>query len=401
MNILFLHRTFPGQFKYIAPILAADPRNVVMFMTADGRFEAPGINKLVYEIKHENPNSYHQYLTEYETFLAHGKAAADIAIAMKKQGIKPDVIYGHSWGPTMFMKDIFPDVPLITYFEWFCNADGAAIGFDGNIPNREYREKIRCNNAQVLLDLVSCDIGICPTQWQKQQFPEEFHDKIKVIHDGVDTDICKPDSNAKFLVADKNLELTVKDEVITYATRGMEPFRGFPEFMQAVEKLQKKRPNAHFIIGGQDAVYYGESLKKGTYKELMLKKLNLDMSKIHFVGALTFNDYVKLLQISSVHVYSTVPFILSWSILEAMAMECCIVASNTQPVLEVMKDNYNGLLFDFYNIDQLVEKVEYALDNQDKMKSIKTNARKTVVENYDLQKLLPQHLNLIYSLVCK
>lgn len=401
MNILFLHRTFPGQFKYIAPILAADPKNVVMFMTADGRFEAPGINKLVYSIKQDDPNSYHPYLKEYETFLAHGKACAEILIAMKNQGVKPDIIYGHSWGPTMFVKDIFPDVPLAIYFEWFCNAEGAAIGFDGNVPNQEYREKIRTNNAQVIMDLAACDLAITPTYWQKAQFPKEFHNKINVIHDGVDINTCKPDDNAEFIVPDSNIKLTKNDEIITYATRGMEPFRGFPEFMQAVEILQKKRPNAHFVIGGQDAVYYGEPLKSGTYKELMLNKLNLDLSRIHFVGALNFNDYVKLLQVSSVHVYSTVPFILSWSILEAMAMECTVVASNTAPVLEVMKDNYNGLLFDFYNVNQMVEKIEYALNNPNKMKEIKSNARKTVVDNYDLQKLLPAHVCLLYDLIKK
>lgn len=400
MNILFLHRTFPGQFQYIAPVLAADSRNVVMFMTTESKIEVPKINKLVYKPK-EIPTGCHSYLADYETILSHAQAAGEIANLMKQKGIKPDIIYGHSWGSTLFMKDIFPDVPLVCYFEWFGNSDGAAIGFDGNIPNLSYREKIRCNNAHSLIDLDNCDGAICPTYWQRDQFPKEYHSKIKVIHDGTDTDFCVPDKNAKFKIPDKDIELTANDEVVTYGTRGMEPFRGFPQFMEAAEKLLKKRPNAHVIIAGEDKVYYGEPLKQGTYKELMLKKLDLDMNRVHFVGGLTLNDYIKILQISSAHVYLTYPFILSWSILEAMSCECCVVASNTAPVLEVLKDNYNGLLVDFFDVNQLVEKVEYALDNKDKMQEIRKNARQTVVEKYALKKLLPEQVAYLLSFIKK
>lgn len=400
MNILFLHRTFPGQFQYIAPILAADSRNVVMFMTAENKIEVPRINKLVYKPKEISKNC-HPFLVDYETILSHAQAAGEIANLMKQKGIKPDVIYGHSWGSTLFMKDIFPEVPLICYFEWFGNADGAAIGFDGNIPSLSYREKVRCNNAHSLIDLDNCDGAICPTYWQRDQFPKEYHNKIKVMHDGTDTDFCIPNKNAKFKIPDKDIELTVNDEVITYGTRGMEPFRGFPQFMEAAEKLLKKRPNAHVIIAGEDKVYYGEPLTHGTYKELMLKKLDLDMNRVHFVGGLTLNDYIKVLQISSAHVYLTYPFILSWSILEAMSCECCVVASNTAPVLEVIKDNYNGLLVDFFDVNQLVEKIEYALDNKDKTQEIRKNARQTVVEKYALKKLLPEQVEYLYNFMKK
>lgn len=401
MNILFLHRDFPGQFKYIAPELAKNPLNIVMFITAEDKIQVNCVNKLVYKIQQENLNNSNPYLKDYEESILHGQAAANIAMAMKQKGIKPDIIYGHSWGSTMFMKDIFPDVPVLCYFEWFGNSEGAAIGFDGDIPNESYKEKIRFNNAPSLIDLYSCDAGISPTYWQKSQFPKEFHEKIRVIHDGIDTDFCKPDENATFIVQDKNLELSAKDEIITYTTRGMEPFRGFPQFMEAVENLLKKRPNAHFIIGGNDRVCYGEPLAKGTYKQLMLKKLDIDMSRVHFVGGLTFNEYIKILQISSAHVYLTVPFILSWSILEAMSTECCVIASNTQPVLEVINDNQNGLLFDFYNVNQLVEKIEYALDNQDKIKVIKQNARQTILDKYALKNVLPQQIEYIESLIRK
>lgn len=401
MNILFLHRSFPAQFRHIALELAKDPLNLVMFITTDETMQVRGINKLIYKPQREVPADCHPYLKVYEESIIHGQAVADLLFAMKNKGIKPDIIFGHTWGTTLFVKEIFPDVPLLCYFEWFGRTEGADMGFDGRSLNDNQKANVRCNQTHLLLDLCNCDAGISPTYWQRDQFPKEFHDKIKVLHDGVNTELCKPDENATFTIKDKNLVLTSKDEVITYATRGMEPYRGFPEFMKAVEKLLIKRPNAHFIVGGEDKVYYGPGLEKGTFKELMLKHLRIDLKRVHFVGALPFNDYVNLLQISSVHVYPTYPFVLSWSLLDAMAVGCCVVASSTKPVLEVIKDNYNGLLYDFYDIKQLVEKVVFALENKDKMKEIRENAIKTITENYALKDILPQQLEYIKSLIKK
>jgi len=171
--------------------------------------------------------------------------------------------------------------------------------------------------------------------------------------------------------------------------------------MEALEKLLIKRPNAHFVIAGTDQIFYGDYLKSGTYKDIMLKKFKLDMTRVHFVGELSFVEYISLLQVSSAHVYSTVPFVLSWSTLEAMSVGCCMIASNTAPVIEVIKDNYNGLLFDFYNVNQLVEKIEYALNNTDKMQIIRNNARQTILEKYDIRILFNRHVEYINSLIKK
>lgn len=399
MNILFLHRNFPAQFRHIAVELAKDPNNNVVFITNNNDLNIEGINKIVYKLKREVPKNCHRYLNFYEDSIIHGQAAAEVALALKAQGFIPDIIYGHTWGPTMFMKDIFPDTPLLCYFEWFYNIEGADVGFDGKISNVDDRAKLRCKNSHLLVDLYSCDAGISPTHWQKNQFPNEFHDKIRVIHDGVDTDFCTPNTNATFFIKDKGLELTAKDEIVTYATRGMEAYRGFPEFMRAIERLLKNRPNTHVVIAGEDRVCYGPKLANTTYKELMLRELDLDMERVHFVGGLPFNEYVRLLQISSAHVYLTYPFVLSWSLLDAMSIGCCIIASNTKPVLELMKNNYNGLLVDFYDVNQLVEKIEFALDNQDKMQELRYNARKTIVDNYALKDLLPKHIDFIRNLI--
>jgi len=401
MKILFLHRDFPAQFQHIATELAKDPRNMVLFITTNTTKQIPGVIKIPYNVQPSNPDSSSPYLKLYEECVIHGQAVANIAIALKQKEIIPDIIYASPWGSAMYMKDIFPDVPLLCYAEWFANADGADIGFNGQIVDEEYRIKLRCNNSHYLIDLYSCDGALSPTQWQKSQFPKEFQDKIKVLHDGIDTDICKPNENATFIIKDKNLELTSKDEIVTYATRGMEPYRGFPQFMLAVEELLTKRPNCHFVIAGMDKAFYGPSLENETFKGLILKKLNLDMKRVHFVGTLEFEEYISLLQISSAHAYLTYPYVLSWSFLEAMSTGCCMIASDTQPVLEVMKDNYNGLLFNFSNVEQLVEKIEYALElkinNPDKIEEIRKNARQTVIDKYALKDLLPQHIEFIKS----
>ncbi len=399
MNILFLHRSFPAQFKYIAPELAKGKSNRVVFITNVEHYEIEGVEKHVYQpiLEGETQDSY---LAGYASAIAHGKGAAKVASKLKEEGFVPDVIYGHSgWGVTMFMKDVFPDVPLLCYFEWFANADGADTGFDGVKLAQEQREGLRCANSQILIDLYSCDGGISPTIWQKNQFPKDFQNKIKVIPDGVETDFYKPDANTKFIIQDKELELSRNDEVITYATRGMEPYRGFPEFMQAVEKLLKKRPNAHFVIAGHDKICYRGRLENETYKEKMLRELDIDLSRVHFVGGLSYVDYAKLLQVSSVHVYLTVPYVLSWSFLDAMSTGCCIVASKTQPVCEVMKDNYNGLLFNFYDINEQVEKIEYALVNKNETNNIREAARRTILDNYALKDILPMHIQNIKNMI--
>lgn len=390
MNILFIHRSFMGQFKYLATVLSLDTNNNVVFLTEDDECQVQGIKKVVYRAKCKPSGNF--YLENYEAALERGQNAARKAQELKQQGFKPDIIYGFAgWGSAMFIKDVFPDAPFVAYCEWYLNPTGANIGFDGTEISLEEKERLRCNNAHVLTTLAAADAAVSPTQWQKEQFPKEFHHKISVIHDGVDTGLFAPDENVKFAI--NNLEFTTKDEVITYGTRGFEPTRGFPQFMEAAGKLLKKRPNAHILIAGENKVHYGA--KNVDYKALMLKNLDLDMNRVHFVGTLPYNEYKKFLQVSSVHVYLTYPFILSWSILDAMSVGCCVIASNTAPVLEVIEDNYNGLLTDFFNVDELVEKIEYSLDNKEKMQQIRQNARQSVIEKYDLAKVVPQQVHAL------
>lgn len=400
MNILFVHRTFPGQFKYLTLVLGNNPNYKVVFITEDDTIQINNVEKRIYKLKTDAYEDCNPYLMPFEKQVEVGEAVAAEALKLKKEGFVPDLIYGFSgWGSTLFLKDIYPHTPLISYCEWFGYADGPETQFDGRIFDFENKAKARCANSGLLIDLYSCDAAVTPTQWQKEQFPKEFHNKMKVIHDGIDVETCLPNPDAKFLIQDKNLELSAKDEVVTFGTRVLELYRGFPQFMEAVEILQKKRPNTHFVIAGDDVTCYGPKLENETYKEHMLKKLKLDMNKIHFVEALPFPEYVKLLQISKAHVYLTYPYILSWSILNAMATGCCVIASDTQPVREVIQDNYNGLLFDFHNPQQQAKRIEYALDHPEEMEVIRKNARQTIIEKYDIKKLFIEQLNFLNTTI--
>ena len=256
--------------------------------------------------------------------------------------------------------------------------------------------RIRVKNAPILIDLFSCDRGLCPTKWQQQQFPAEYRQKITVLHDGVDTDYFQPKDDSKLVLPRIELDLGSVEEIVTYVARGMEPYRGFPQLIETIAILQKRRPQTHFVIVGDNRVAYGKQLPAGqNYKDLMLEKFPLDLERVHFTGLLPYDEYLQVLQSSSAHIYLTRPFVLSWSVLESMSTGCVLIASNTSPVTELITNNYNGLLVPFFSPDKIADRVEEALDNPDKMKKIRDNARKIIVKDYHLPNLLNQHLQWV------
>ena len=358
MKILFLHPNFPAQFRHLATVLGQDPNHTVVYATNRREGRIPGVNKVVYEKSRTARPETHHYVRPLENAVLEAQGAYRMAQKLKDQGFYPDVVYGHSgWGPTLLMKDIFPKATLICYFEWYYNAYGSDASFDPSDPiDADDEARIRIKNAPILLDLAACDRGLSPTAWQRAQFPQEFHSKIKVHHDGIDVNYFKPADDPQLLLPRINLNLSGAAEIVTYVARGMEPYRGFPQLIETISLLQQQRPQCHFVIVGKDRVAYGKSLPDGqTYKEAMLAKFSLDMSRVHFTDLLPYEEYLQVLQASSVHIYLTRPFVLSWSMLEALATGCLIVASDTAPVTEVIKDNVNGLLVDFFKPAQICD----------------------------------------------
>jgi glycosyltransferase involved in cell wall biosynthesis len=396
MRVLFLHSNFPAQYRHIAVNLAQNPNNQVVFGTKNREINLSGINKAIFEPSRDARPTTHPYVRPLENAVLHGQAVYKLSEQLKAKGFVPDVICGHSGlGLTLFVKDAFPNTPLICYFEWFYHARGSDSDFDPADPlSNDDIARIRIKNSPILIDLYSCDYGLSPTLWQKKQFPQEFHNKISVLHDGIDTEYFQPKPDAKLVLP--NLDLSGVDEIVTYVGRGMEPYRGFPQFIESLAYVLERRPNCHIVIVGSDRVCYGRNLPDGsTYKELMLKKVPLDLSRVHFTGSLPYGEYLKVIQASSVHVYLTRPFVLSWSMLEAMSTGCLVLGSDTPPVTEIIRDGENGLLFDFFSPKKIADRIDEVLDHPQRMERIRVNARKTVLERYALANLLPQHIQLI------
>ncbi|NEP52098.1 MAG: glycosyltransferase [Moorea sp. SIO3C2] len=395
MRILFLHPNFPAQFRHLATVLAQDSSNKVVFGTQRREGSIPGVHKILYQPSRQvNPKTHH-YVRNFESAVLEGQAVYRMAQQLKTEGFIPDVVYAHSgWGPGLFIKDIFPQAKFLSYFEWFYRAHGSDADFDPSDPlDANSEAKIRVKNAPILIDLASCDQGLCPTYWQRKQFPSEYHAKLQVRHDGVDTSFFRPEPGAKLVLPSLNLDLSRVKEIVTYATRGMEPYRGFPQFMEAVALIQQRRPQAHVVVVGQDRVAYGKTLPDGkTYKQLMLEKLDLDLSRLHFTDLLPYSQYLQVLQASSAHIYLTRPFVLSWSMLEAMSTGCLVIGSKTAPVQELIRDGHNGLLVDFFSPQEIAERVDEVLDHPETMTALRAKARETIIQHYDLAQLLPQHL---------
>jgi glycosyltransferase involved in cell wall biosynthesis len=229
---------------------------------------------------------------------------------------------------------------------------------------------------------------------------------LNVIHEGVDSTVARPDPTARLILANESrVEFKAGDEIVTYVARNLEPYRGFPSFMRSLPKILAARPNARVLIVGGDEVSYGARLPQGeSYKKRLLAELgdSLDLSRVHFLGKIPYGAFIKVLQVSRVHVYLTYPFVLSWSMLEAMSAGCLIVGSRTQPVQEVLHHGANGLLVDFFSPDEIADRVTAALEDRLAFESLRQNARQTVLDRYDLRSVcLPAHLRLLNMLVPK
>lgn len=405
MRVLFLHNNFPAQYLHLSELLAKDPNNVVVFGTKHTEnVQLRGVRKVNFAPTRDPHPSTHHYVRSYEDAVLHGQAVYRLADQLKAAGFVPDVVCAHSgWGAAMFIKDAFPKTPLLCYFEWFGKAFGSDLDFDPLFPvNMDDVLRTRAGNASMLVDLQSCDRGISPTQWQLAQFPAEFHSKITVLHDGVDTEYFFPEPGTKVVLPEQGLDLSHVDELITYVSRGMDSYRGFPQFIEAIALVLERRPACHVVIVAAERVAYGPKPPEGeSYKQWMLGRVNLDLSRVHFVGNQPYGVYKKILRASSVHVYLTRPFVLSWSFMEAMASGCLLVASDTPPVREVMEDGKNGLLVDFFDVKAIARRIEEALDHPTRYQELRDAARATIQERYAQSNILPQHVKLLQELAQK
>ncbi len=409
MRYLFIHQNFPGQFKHVSAALAAKGHEVVALGVNKPNAPVPGVRHVLYrERGYPAADASHPLagaLSEWQTKVARGESAARAMQGLVKDGFAPDVVVAHpGWGEALFIKDVFPNAKLVVYAEYFYGGEGGDAAFDPEFarPSATADQRMRVKNTHLLHALSDCDIAIAPTEFQRSRHPAWAQERIRVIHEGIDTARFRPDDRASVQLKTAGVTLRSGEEVVTFAVRQLEPYRGYHIFMRALPLLQKLRPNARVVIVGDDGTSYGAQAPAGkTWRNIFLDEVaqRLDMSRVHFVGRVPHTVLTQLMQVSAVHVYLTYPFVLSWSLMEAMSAGCLIVASNTAPVREVIQHGHNGLLTEFFDVDALAQCTAHALARGAELAPLRAAARDTIVGRYDLVgRCLPAQLELLENI---
>jgi glycosyltransferase involved in cell wall biosynthesis len=399
MNWLFVHRDFPGQYLHVVRRLAEAGERIVGIGQRHGLL-VPGLERIEYA---PAPAAAHLHLGEFAEAVENGLAVARLCRRLDGEGFVPDIVIGHNgWGETLFVKDVWPRIPLLNYFEFFYRAVGSDVDFDPEFPpDPDLALNLRTRNAINLVGLDAADWGQTPTRWQRDQYPQRYHDRLSVVHEGVETVVVRPDRSARLRLRGGTW-FGCDHEIVTYSARNLEPYRGFHVFMRALPRLLRLRPRANVLVVGGDGVSYGPGpARGGSWRQQLIDEVGaeLDLSRVHFLGRLGFRQYLSVLQLSRVHVYLTYPFVLSWSLIEALSAGCLVVASRTPPVEEVVKDGENGYLVDFFDGDGLANRIGEILYEADAHDHVRAAARTAAVAGYDLDAVaLPAYLALIERL---
>jgi glycosyltransferase involved in cell wall biosynthesis len=407
MKILFVHQNMPGQYREMIQWLAAQGGHELVFLTQ--RTPAPqltGVKTVVYKAHHKPAAEAYGLSKVWEEAAGAGFGAAMAAQALERsQGFKPDIVVGHTgWGELLFFKQIWPDVPVLGFFEYFYVREGGLVGFDPADPPTEHSPFfLHARNVVPFTNINVVDTGHVPTEWQKNVFPTSFHDKFYTCHDGIRTDLLRPNPDVQVGLGRLPAPLTRQDEVFTYLARNLEHARGFHIFMRALPRILRERPNARVLILGGNEVSYGrKSRHEGGLRAEMEAEIgpDLDWDRVHFLGRVPYPKFCEIVQLSRCHIYLTMPFVLSWSVLEAMSMQATIVSSDVAPVREAITHGETGLLVDFFDHEALAAQVIDVLANPQDHAHLGRAARAHVVEKYDfLTRCLPEHIRQINALV--
>lgn len=392
MNILFVLSGCPGQFEYLIKSLAADPSNRVAVLCHTHDRPLPACVTVVkYKVSEGK-------VTAIEGCARESSAAVLAAKKLEEaRNFRPELIVGHSgWGGIMYFKAVYPSARLVGYFEWyFCMAPAFEGAWFTNLTPEETRLFITQKNAAMLSQLESCDACFSPMKWQRDCFPLRYRSKIRVIHEGVDTDYYSPGPSN---ITERIPGLSGAKEIITYVARGLEPTRCFPVFMDAIRLVLARRPDCHVLIAGDDKTHYGTASPDGkTWKQIELDKGGFDQAHVHFLGWIAREDYLAVLRASTVHVYLTLPFVLSWSFMQSMSVGCCLVSSATPPVQEVLRDGENGLLSDIRLPENVADRICEALSDDSLRRRISEAARETILKHYRLEDCLRKQKELLFS----
>jgi len=395
--------------------MAKLPGHRVLAMHINATPAMPGVETRRYTPQRGSTPGVHRWVSDLETKVIRGEAAYQCARQLRDEGFTPDVIVAHpGWGESLFLKDVWPQAKLGIYCEFFYQSAGADVGFDPEFSSSTEEDacRLRLKNANYQLHFPIAQAGLSPTHWQKSGFPTPFRERIQVVHDGIDTAQVSPHAEVSLQLKTNSgiRQLTRADELITFVNRNLEPYRGYHIFMRALPAILKARPHARVLIVGGEGVSYGApplgpadgngAAPKG-WKHIFLNEVKdrIDLERVHFLGNIAYSQFVSLLQISTVHTYLTYPFVLSWSLLEAMSAGCAIVASDTAPVKEAITDNETGWLVDFLDASALAEKVIALCQDPHRRQAMGQAARRFAIDHYDLQtRCLPEQMRWVHSL---
>lgn len=404
MNILFVHQSFPGQYRHILSALASQGCHQIIGLGLFPPSESlpPGVKYFRYGLTRGNHPGIDEFLVDLDSKVIRGQGCSQLALQLRKQGFIPDIICAHpGWGEALFLLDVWPNTPLLCYQEFFYNSIGFDYDFDSELqgsPDWEASARLRMKNANPLLMLHSSSWNVTPTKFQKSTFPSAFHSCISVIHDGIDTTLASPDfSLDQFSLPDGHI-IQSSDTIITFVNRHLEPYRGCHTFIRSIPSILDSNPSAHIVIVGQtDGVSYGKPGPNNKWCDVFFAEIDgsYDKSRVHLTGSLGYSDFIQLLKLSSCHVYLSYPFVLSWSLLEAMSIGLPIVGSSTPSVKEVISDGVTGLLVDFFSPNQVSSAVTKILSDKASASSLGKHARQLVHDYYSLEKCVPQQLALI------
>jgi glycosyltransferase involved in cell wall biosynthesis len=408
MHVMYVHQNYPAQFGHIAAHLAQKLNWKCTFVTQAPSGTSDGIERIQYKLAGGATKTNHFCSRTFENNVWH---CDGVFRALKaRPDVKPDLIVGHSgFGSTLFMRELYPDVPCINFFEYFYHPHDPDSDMDfrsdlgWEIPEIKYLRS-RCRNAMIMLDLLNCQVGYVPTNFQRSKFPDIFQPKLRTIFDGVDRAVyhgfneeLRPSVSQRGPRKIAGVEIPANKRVLTYVSRGFESMRGFDIFMRSAKLIYQQYPDVQIIVIGTDRIAYGgdEGYTEGkSFKDWVMAQDKYDLEKIRFVGRVHPTELAKTLAATDLHIYLTVPFVLSWSMMDAMSCGAVVLGSATSPVKEMIKDGENGLLADFFKPEEFAEKAVKVLQNPDEFRPLGRAAEKMIAEQYSLDAVLPKMLAL-------
>ncbi len=388
MRYLFVHQNFPGQYLHLVRDLAAAGHEI-LFLTEDNPNFIAGVRKIVYKVPRGVSAATHQDARDFEQAMLRAEAVARAAASLRGLGFMPDIIIGHhGWGELLNLRDVWPDPPLLGYFEFFYHLRGLDVGFDPEFPTAPgLYPSIRAKNAVNLLALTMDGVGQTPTRFQHETYPDWARPRIRLLPEGVELQACRPDPalrQAPFELGP--IKLAPERRLVTYVARDLEPYRGFHVLMRALPRVLAERADTEVALVGGDGVSYGARLHQGSWRERLLAELGgrIDPARVHFLGKVPYANYLRLLQRSDAHVYLTYPFVASWSLREALAVGCAVIGSDTAPVREFIVHGRNGLLTPFHAPYRLAATILAVLEDGGATARLRDGARRFAEANLAL-----------------